>query len=393
MENAPDQPSTPPSASAFESRLTSLETAINTLGTHLARLSLPTHPDPSSPPPPSSLEVPTIPVRNRRYAGVLAVDTYRLRDRASTLRPDQVANLTTAANQIRPRLDGCMFCGDPPLSVLPFLQQLVRVADQSHMTEAALLWVVDDFLRPPAQGAFRSQRFDSWPLAIHWLLVTYASETILESAVRRIQTTSQATNESVQEFGLRIQIEAAALGSLLPQAEVKSLFSHGLRDPVRSLFVAHQSPIELDDATSLSLLVSRAALLESGTRSSPSSSLRVPSRPRVLMTPEHVSHDVAPDMEFTDMLAFEAKETRAPSSHWVCFVCYTRGHGWLACPLLDHVPVSEKEEIVLRRRQYLDKIRPRPSSPRPSVVRRFDGDSTRPTPPASPKNGPASPLQ
>jgi hypothetical protein len=176
------------------------------LGTHLARLSLPTYPDLSSPPPPPSLEVPTIPVRNRRYAGVIAVDKYRLRDRASTLRPDQVTNLTTAANQIRPRLDGCMFCGDPPLSVLPFLQQLVRVADQSHMTEAALLWVVGDFLRPPAQGAFRSQRFDSWPLAIHWLLVTYASETILESAVRRIQTTSQATNESVQEFGLRLQV-------------------------------------------------------------------------------------------------------------------------------------------------------------------------------------------
>jgi hypothetical protein len=141
---------------------------------------------------------------------------------------------------------------------------------------------------------------------------------------------------------------------------VKSLFSQGLRDPVRSLFFAHQSPIELDDATSLSLLVSIAALLESVTRSSPSSSLRVRSRPRVLMKPEHVSHDVAPDMEFTDMLAFEAKDTRAPSSHWVCFVCYTRGHGWLACPLLYHFPVSEKEEIVLRRRQYLDKIRPRP---------------------------------
>jgi hypothetical protein len=185
------------------------------------------------------------------------------------------------------------------------------------MTEAALLWVVDDFLRPPAQGAFRSQRFDSWPLAIHWLLVTYASETVLESAGRRIQTTSQATNKSLQEFGLRLQIEAAALGSLLPQAEVKSLFSHGLRDPVRSLFVAHQSPIDLDDATSLSILVSRAALLESGTLSSPYSSLRVPSRPRVLMEPEHVSHDVVPDMEFTDMLAFDAKETRAPSSHWV----------------------------------------------------------------------------
>jgi hypothetical protein len=54
-------------------------------------------------------DVPVIPVRNRRYAEVLAVQNYRLRDRAQGLRPDQVATLTNVDNQIRPRLDGCFF--------------------------------------------------------------------------------------------------------------------------------------------------------------------------------------------------------------------------------------------------------------------------------------------
>ena len=208
--------------------------------------------------------------------------------------------------------------------MLPFLQELVRVADQSHMTEAALLWVVDDFLRPPAREAFRSQRFDSWSLAVHWLLVTYASETTLESAVRNIQTTSQGLNESVQEFGLRVQMGAAALGSLLPPAEVKCLFSHGLRDPVRSLFVAHQSSQELHDGTSLSILVSRAALLEHGVRAPTSPAPHVQSCPSALLTPADVVPDAAPDREFVEMLAFASKESRVPSSHWTCFVCYRR---------------------------------------------------------------------
>jgi hypothetical protein len=80
-----------------------------------------------------------IAIRNRRYSLVLSISTYRLRDRTSALLPYQASNLTSAANQIRSRLEGCFFTGDPSLSVLHFFHQLVRVSDQLHMSEATLI--------------------------------------------------------------------------------------------------------------------------------------------------------------------------------------------------------------------------------------------------------------
>jgi hypothetical protein len=198
----------------------------------------------------------------------LAVDSYRLRDRAPTLLPNQVLDLTRAANQIRPRLEGFFFSGDPQLAVLPVHSQLVRVADQIHKSETTLLWVVEDFLRSPEMESFHAQHLNSWPEAVHWLIVTFAAEPQQDALVRRLQTTIQFSTDTVRQFLLRLQLEAAALGSLLDATEVKYLLSQGLREPVRSLFEAHQPPSELEDAVPLTVLVSRAALLENGTTSS-----------------------------------------------------------------------------------------------------------------------------
>jgi hypothetical protein len=185
--------SAPASRQYFEARFQALESMILAIGEQMSRVSFPnppTRPPLNVNPANSSAHVndvaaelpghPIIAIPNRRYSHVLSISTFRLRDRTSALLPDQVSNLTSAANQIRPRLEGCFFTGDPSLSVLPFLHQLVRVADQSHMSEATLLWVAEDFIRSPGKEAFRSQNLNTWPEAVHWLLVTYASEQTLD---------------------------------------------------------------------------------------------------------------------------------------------------------------------------------------------------------------------
>jgi hypothetical protein len=132
---------------------------------------------------------------------------------------------------------------------------------------------VDDFLRTPVKEAFRAQTVDFWPAAVRWLLSTYAPETLLNSAVRRMQFAGEQTQEAMRQYGHRLQMEAAALGFLMTQEEVKSLFSQGLQDPVKSFFAANQPSTELDDSKPLSVLVGRAELLETGTRvASPSPS-------------------------------------------------------------------------------------------------------------------------
>jgi hypothetical protein len=82
-------------------------------------------------PNPVGIPSPLIRIWNRRFESVLAVETYRLRDRSHVFRAEQVASQTSYAYQIRPHLSDCVFSGDFPLQVLPFRKQLVRVADQS----------------------------------------------------------------------------------------------------------------------------------------------------------------------------------------------------------------------------------------------------------------------
>lgn len=392
-----------------------MEAMIRALSERIEKMAIPSQSPPllSTPvsliPNPVGIPSPLIPIRNRRFYSVLAVETYRLRDRSPVFRAEQVASLTSYANQIRPRLSDCVFNGDSPLQVLPFLKQLVRVADQSFLSEAILLWVVDDFLRTPVKEAFRAQTLDTWPAAVHWLLTTYAPETSLESAVRKMQVAGQQLQEAVRQYGHRLQMEAAALGSLMTQAEVKSLFSQGLQDPVKSLFAANQPSTELDDSTPLSVLVGRAELLETGTRlvsPSPSriSSRAQPQRSPILAVQAAREYADAPSEPPVDVMALAAVNAKVSSDQWTCFVCYKHGHGWLECPWLSRIPEQEKEDALLRRRKFMERFRTsspsrsRPSSPSP----RQGYNGSRPGSPmrqpfgaqaAKSENGPASPHQ
>jgi hypothetical protein len=90
-----------------------------TLGVRMEQMAIP-QPSPDrvpnppflSPSPlPDIIPSPLIPLRNPRFATVLSVESYRLRDLARALLPAQVSGLTTFANQIRHRLSDCVFTG------------------------------------------------------------------------------------------------------------------------------------------------------------------------------------------------------------------------------------------------------------------------------------------
>jgi hypothetical protein len=116
-------------------RIEALEAMIRALGDRIERMAIPIQPPPPicNPPPlvPSrGTNPPThIPVRYRRFDVVLSMKTYSLIDLSLVIRAEQVASITSYANQVRPRLTDCVFSGDSPLQVLPFLKKLVRVAD------------------------------------------------------------------------------------------------------------------------------------------------------------------------------------------------------------------------------------------------------------------------
>jgi hypothetical protein len=219
-----------------------------------------------------------------------------------------------------------------------------------------------------------------------------------------LQTTSQGSTENVGQFGLRLQLEAAALGSLLDATEVKSLFAQGLQEPIRSLFAAHQPSAELEDTSPLSVLIGRATLLENGTR-------RVQTTPRmpirsygvrnnVFATPADTQSPVhCDDGDSESVLSLALRSMNHSSEKWTCYVCFRQGHGWIDCSWLKGVSTEEKEEALLRRRAHFDRSRSKSpardfraaGSTWPTTPRNAPDSSY--TPPTSPKNVLASPRQ
>jgi hypothetical protein len=278
-----------------------------------------------------------------------------LTDRTDQLPSDKSISLTQISNQVRPRMDGYFFSGEPQLKVLSFLRHLARIANQSRISEATLLWIVEDFMQSPASESFRAQAHATWPAAIHWLLITFAPESSLEQAVRKLNLAIQGASEKVKQFGLRVQLEASILGSLVSASEVKSLFSQGLSEPIRSMFVAHQPSHELLDSTPLAVLVSRAELLETGigprsstSRTSGRNVLPILASPETTID-EGEGREEQPSSVLSVDSGVKAKEV-------VCFVCYIPGHWWIECPCLTHLSAEEKEDIAVRRRTYYSNV-------------------------------------
>jgi hypothetical protein len=122
---------------------------------------------------------------------------------------------------------------------------------------------------------------------------------------------------------------------------------------VRFLFVAHQPTHELEDTTPLSVLVSRAELMETGT------SQRFTSSRSVTRSNTHLHMLIAESTDENPNATNETEEIQAIalqansiSKSLVCFVCYPAGHWWLNCPCLTHLPADHKDDIAVRRRQY-----------------------------------------
>jgi hypothetical protein len=189
---------------------------------------------------------PKISVLYPRLAEVLNVERYRLRNRLTIMTERESSTLTTHSNQLRPRMEGAYFSGDPPLSVIKYLSQFSRFSIQSQLSEAVVFRNMEDLLLARAKETFRLQGLRSYPEAVHWLLSSYASESSLEVSLRNLTLSQQTSTETVRSFSLRLQLEVGQVGDLISPAELKTIFTNWLKDQVGSIFLANQSPMELD---------------------------------------------------------------------------------------------------------------------------------------------------
>jgi hypothetical protein len=172
-----------------------------------------------------------------RFQALFNLDTYRLTNRRSKVTARGVSQLTKRAGELRPRITKS-FPGRDGLEIIPFLTRLREVSDEAGLSEGVLLRFLPDLLAEPALTAFRSTHPISYPVAIRWLLRTYAPEAHVSEHWRRLQQSRQSESETPAELALRLQMEAAKLGTLISPQELKALFESELIDATRHLLRA-----------------------------------------------------------------------------------------------------------------------------------------------------------
>jgi hypothetical protein len=316
------------------------------------------------------------PVADEAIRHLLDYRTYRLRRRQDYVSSRSSGRIAEYANRVRSQTQ-VRFSGNPPIRVLYFLRTLRIAFDDTGLTEGLALRLVSHFLDEPVATTFsRCLRIhggtvSTYPQAIAWFLTAHASEAAVSAKQREVALLSRQTGESIQEYGTRLQFEAALLGDLINDRALRTHFYAGL-DEATSTFLRSILPYGVATQT-FHEAVAHATMADQSVRA-----LRPPAhsfsrqqqtaRPptalgrRILAVPEgrsEVEQDSPETGEFdADQGVFAVREIgQRDIRQYYCFVCWKHGHFALDCPL---IPEEERKLIAARKAGVLGMLKNKP---------------------------------
>ncbi len=187
--------------------------------------------------------------RNRLFARAVDYRTYRLRlTGPGYLTSSQHDKLIDTKKQVEGVMSADKFAGRNSILVLNFLYSFKSACDDCNVSEDQAIRLLKHFLVGSLQSVFLSYlgvMFDgsrrgidsilSYPDAIYWLLLNYATETVLSEAFRNFQRMRQSTNETEEMFAQRVREEARLLVGVFDEAAVIAQFIDGVEPHVRYL--------------------------------------------------------------------------------------------------------------------------------------------------------------
>ena len=337
-----------------------------------------------------------------RFRRVLDYRYYRLHKRSDRYDANDARRVSKWTRQLEASLK-LRFDGTDPLSILQFLSSFVEAANTNGIREGAALHVLGSFLSSPAKAEFTAFHSTAYPVAVDWLLMTYAPVSAVASEYKAISSMGQGRRESPREFSLRLRQRASRLGPLMDEAAV-TILMEGL-DPSISGFVQsalkHQKPTFTNVLQEAELVYSSVSASEQKTEVRSNEYGVKHSRPAVLTNPARglPPYPRGSVRERVPVLAVEALRSVDPSlqysrdyeehngqetNEWeqgpyaeefeeiliahvappqrvrYCYTCWRPGHFSAECPL---IPEEERAAIALRRAAVLKQ---RPSYARPS---------------------------
>jgi hypothetical protein len=316
------------------------------------------------------------PVADETIRHLLDYRTYRLRRRQEYVSSRSSGRIAEYANRVRSQTQ-VRFSGNPPIRVLYFLRTLRIAFDDTGLTEGLALRLISHFLDEPVATTFsRCLRVHggtvyTYSQAIAWFLTAHTSETAVSAKQREVALLSRQPGESIQEFGTRLQFEAALLGDLINDRTLRTYF-YAVLDEATSTFLRSILPYGAATQT-FHEAVAHATMADQSVRtlrppahlfSRQAQTARPPTSAgrRILAVPdsrEDVGQEFPDTGEFdADQGVFAVRESgQRDIRQYYCFVCWKQGHFALDCPL---IPEEERKLIAARKAGVLGMMKNRP---------------------------------
>ena len=180
---------------------------------------------------------------NREYKVLLNYRHYRLRNRRQKMSTKDQKRMKRLISALSTSFTRKKFDGTDKIQVLSFLAEFVKRTDRLRMTEAQAREALPEFLKGSAEIRFNAASgvsasrsgIGSFCEAIQYLLLTYATDTVIDEALEELRTTKQKTAETELDYSSRLCEAEFRLGNVHKWHDRKLHFIDGLLSATKSL--------------------------------------------------------------------------------------------------------------------------------------------------------------
>jgi hypothetical protein len=182
-------------------------------------------------------------IRNSELNDILSYKSYRLRNQSQKFTTKMQKQLSRVALRMKTHIaDDQKFSGTDPVSIIRFLEEFKEACDHNGSSEGAALHLFQYFIMDPAKKSLRlflrskvnDKNHYSYCGAVLFLLSTYAPEDQVNMERRKIFMSQQKSNESEDEFAIRLQAQASRFGQAFKESDLITSYLNGLPENVRT---------------------------------------------------------------------------------------------------------------------------------------------------------------
>lgn len=185
--------------------------------------------------------------RRPEFRPLVSYRTYRLANQSQRVNDHVTAKVNSYLKMMRHHVSE-PFTGEPAIRVFDFLTAMRDAFDVNRISEGAAYLLLPHFLLGKAKHGVLSRwkqvssAMPRYPVAVQFLLQSYATPRVIASSCQRVMSARQELNESEAQFGERLGKYAAEAGNVFNEDLLISVFLEGLQP-----FAAHSIRSRITD--------------------------------------------------------------------------------------------------------------------------------------------------